>query len=121
MWLTKSICCVYLEIPDELLQNVDLNAIYTLLSFVFIRNYLDIPDKRLNINITAHKLYFLLYTGQWQNLINMRTILLIGFLSIADAINPDWLNENHIWFYVIAFLGAILSDIYVTVRRNNER
>jgi hypothetical protein len=44
----------------------------------------------------------------------MRTILFIGLLSIADAINPNWMNKEYLWFYAIAFFGAIIGDIFVT-------
>lgn len=49
-----------------------------------------------------------------EKLKTMRTVLFIGLLSIADAIKPDWMNENHLWFYIIVFLGAVLSDIHET-------
>ena len=51
----------------------------------------------------------------------MRTIIFIGLLSIADAINPEWMNDDYLWFYMIAFFGALIGDIYTTVRRHNER
>jgi len=51
----------------------------------------------------------------------MRTIILVGLLSICDAINPEWMPKEHLWFYIVIFCVAILGDIYTTINNNNNK
>jgi hypothetical protein len=47
----------------------------------------------------------------------MRTIIYIGFLSIADAINPDWQQGQFIAVYVAILVIACAMDITDFIRR----
>jgi hypothetical protein len=51
----------------------------------------------------------------------MRTIIFIGLLSIASAINPNWMKQDQLWFYQMVFLGALIGDMYVTMQNKSKK
>ena len=51
----------------------------------------------------------------------MRTIILVGLLSIADAINPDWIDKSQTWFYTTIFLLAVITDINEVYLKNKDK
>ena len=50
----------------------------------------------------------------------MRTVILVGLLSIADSINSDWMNNDYAWFYVLLAFFAVISDVSEITRRKND-
>ena len=56
-----------------------------------------------------------------QNLNKMRTVIYVGLLAIADAINKDWQQGQYIAVYSTILIAAILMDIVEFVRGRNER
>jgi hypothetical protein len=42
----------------------------------------------------------------------MRTVIYVGLIAIADAINKDWHQGKHIGIYVTIFICAILWDMF---------
>jgi hypothetical protein len=46
----------------------------------------------------------------------MRTVIYVGLLAIADAINKDWHQGQFIEVYAIIFIVAIAMDITEFVR-----
>lgn len=47
-----------------------------------------------------------------ENKIEMRTVIYVGLLSIADAINNDWCNVQHAGIYATIFICAVFMDMY---------
>jgi hypothetical protein len=47
----------------------------------------------------------------------MRTVIYVGLLAIADAINKDWQQGQFIEVYATILVCAIFMDIYDFVRR----
>ena len=47
----------------------------------------------------------------------MRTVIYVGLLAIADAMNKDWQQGQYIGVYATIFVCAIFMDIYDFVRR----
>lgn len=47
----------------------------------------------------------------------MRTVIYVGLLAIAGAINKDWQQEQYIGVYATIFICAVFMDIYDFVRR----
>ena len=45
----------------------------------------------------------------------MRTVIYVGLLAVADAINKDWAGK-YIGIYAAILVGAILMDVYEFVR-----
>lgn len=46
----------------------------------------------------------------------MRTVIYVGLLSIADAINKDWAGGQYIGIYATILVCAIFMDVYEFVR-----
>ena len=51
----------------------------------------------------------------------MRTVIYVGLLAIADAINKDWQQGQYIAVYATILIAAIVMDITDFVRGRNER
>jgi|APSaa5957512622_1039677.scaffolds.fasta_scaffold03471_4 hypothetical protein len=51
----------------------------------------------------------------------MRTILLIGLLSIADAINPNWMPDKNTGIYIALLIIAILGDVVTTITKLTKK
>ena len=49
----------------------------------------------------------------------MRTVIIVGLLSIADAIREDWCDENLAGFYAWIIVASILMDIIDFFRNRN--
>jgi hypothetical protein len=56
-----------------------------------------------------------------QKLNRMRTVIYVGLLAIADAINKDWQQGQYIAVYATILIAAIVMDIIDFVRGRNER
>jgi len=41
----------------------------------------------------------------------MRTVVLLGLMAIANAINKDWCRENDTSIYGMVFVASIIMDI----------
>jgi hypothetical protein len=51
----------------------------------------------------------------------MRTVIYVGLLAIADAINKDWQQGQYIAVYAIIFIVAIVMDIVEFINGKNYR
>ena len=50
----------------------------------------------------------------------MRTVIYVGLITIADAINKNWVNEAPIIVYVTIFIIAIVMDIFEFMYKQNK-
>jgi len=51
----------------------------------------------------------------------MRTIIFIGFITVANAVNPNWMHPDLEWFYMTIFCGALIGDMYVTMQNKSKK
>lgn len=51
----------------------------------------------------------------------MRTVIYVGLLAIADAINKDWQQGQYISIYATILIASIVMDVVEFVRGKNER
>jgi len=51
----------------------------------------------------------------------MRTVTYVGLIAIADSINKDWHEKEHIGIYATILIVAIVMDVFEFVRGRKER
>ena len=51
----------------------------------------------------------------------MRTVIFVGLMSIASAINNDWHTGEPIPVYATIFVAAIVMDIIEFLSKRNKR